>query len=145
MPWIACAFHPWVAPQILPAHLLLLLLNTFMCIQYQYTYTIYIYQYTNTKTKNSATVTIAMQISKKINTSLHKPVIPIIIAQLPCALMACLQYANPKWPKLTSLKLRFPLQFWFGMEENVLIKWAMKAFEKNPCSFEVTRVWIQAN
>ena len=113
----------------------------FICMQYWNHVYIKLGYCDNSKDDNSN----ANIKSEKYFDSLHKPVIPIIIAQLPCAHMANLQYENPKWSKLTSLKLRFSLQFWYGMEENVLIKWSMKSFEKNPCSFEVKRVLIKAN
>ena len=49
---------------------------------------------------------IAMQISKMINTLLHKPVIPTVIAQLPCAHMACLRKRKPKMTKTDFLEIR---------------------------------------
>ena len=51
-------------------------------------------------------MTIAMQISEMINTSLHKPVIPKVIAQLPCAHMACLRKRKPKMTKTDFLEIR---------------------------------------
>ena len=51
-------------------------------------------------------MTIAMQISKMINTLLHKPVIPTVIAQLPCAHMACLRKRKPKMTKTDFLEIR---------------------------------------
>ena len=71
-------------------------------------------------TYNSATVTIAMQISKMINTCtlLHKPVIPIIIEQLPCAHMACLQIRKPKMTKTDFLEIKIStaILIWNGRE-----------------------------
>ena len=52
-------------------------------------------------------MTIAMQISKMINTLLHKPVIPRVVAQLPCAHMACLRTRKPKMTKTDFLEIRF--------------------------------------
>ena len=51
-------------------------------------------------------MTIAMQISKMINTSPHKPVIRTVMAQLPCAHMACLRKAKPKMTKAEFLEIR---------------------------------------
>ena len=51
-------------------------------------------------------MTIAKQISKMINTLLHKPVIPTVIAQLPCAHMACLRKRKPKMTKTDFLEIR---------------------------------------
>ena len=49
-------------------------------------------------------MTIAMQILKMMNTLLHEPVIPTVIAQLPCAHMACLRKRKPKMTKTDFLE-----------------------------------------
>ena len=120
MPWSVCAFHPRMAPLKNTASLSSLSLNTFMCIQYQHP-CLYI--------KLGHCDNSYANMIETINTSLHKAVIPTAIAQLPCAHMACLRYDNPKWPKLTSLKLRLPVidlvwkkMFWSSGPWNYLRK-----------------------